>query len=311
MSRSRSEGRAGSPALSLIALTLAAAVIGCHSKTGSGTATDSGGRGGEAQPSGGAGGSPRASGGAGGTAVGGAAGEAMTGGQGGGGRTGLTGGAGGGGQAGGCVALTCDSATCFPGYCGDIGDGCGGVLHCPTTCPDSLYRCEDHLCTYTGTACFEDSCTSGTDHYCGTIGIGAPACLESMECPPCPAGWQCQAKLCVGIPGQCTKRSCTDATGTSYCGSINDGCGGLMTCDSCPIDGWLCQNDVCVGPPDICTKGTCSPGPGINYCGMIGDGCGGTLTCPATCGDGTTCGGVTPNACGTDASTPPPPPAPT
>jgi hypothetical protein len=222
------------------------------------------------------------------------------------------GGAGAGGaQPGGCVRLTCDSAACFPGYCGDIGDGCGGVLHCPTTCENNLYLCRDHVCTYTGTACILNSCTANTgDHYCGTIGVGAPACLKSMDCPPCPDGWQCQNKLCVGISGQCKKRLCANATGTSYCGTINDGCGGQLVCNSCPIDGWVCQNKICIGPPDVCTKGTCSPSAGVQYCGSIGDGCGGTLKCPAACADGTTCGAVIPNVCGAATGAPAPQPAP-
>jgi hypothetical protein len=86
------------------------------------------------------------------------------------------------------------------------------------------------------------------------------------------------------------------------CGTIADGCGGLLQCGTCTAP------DTCGGggTPNqcgsSCTLTTCSAEGAT--CGVIGDGCGGTLPC-GTCPQGTTCGGGgTPNVCGTPACIP-------
>ncbi|MEY2934040.1 MAG: hypothetical protein RL033_4789, partial [Pseudomonadota bacterium] len=86
------------------------------------------------------------------------------------------------------------------------------------------------------------------------------------------------------------------------CGTIADGCGGLLQCGTCTAP------DTCGGggTPNqcgsSCTLTTC-PAEGAT-CGIIGDGCGGTLNC-GPCPQGTSCGaGGTPNVCGTPACTP-------
>jgi hypothetical protein len=69
-------------------------------------------------------------------------------------------------------------------YCGDVGDGCGHLLHCPATC-SSGQTCNDKgLCVPT-------SCTPITcgGKYCGDIGDG---CGNTLHCGDvCPAGTTC------------------------------------------------------------------------------------------------------------------------
>jgi hypothetical protein len=76
------------------------------------------------------------------------------------------------------------------------------------------------------------------------------------------------------------------------CGTVSDGCGGVVTCGgTCPT-GQACVNNVC-GP---CVPRTCAQLGAT--CGMVGDGCGGVNDC-GPCPSGQTCGGGgTPNRCG-------------
>ncbi len=86
------------------------------------------------------------------------------------------------------------------------------------------------------------------------------------------------------------------------CGTIADGCGGLLSCGTCTAP----QTCGGGGTPNqcgsSCTLTTCAAAGAT--CGTIGDGCGGTLNC-GICPEGSACGaGGTPNVCGTPACTP-------
>jgi hypothetical protein len=86
------------------------------------------------------------------------------------------------------------------------------------------------------------------------------------------------------------------------CGTIADGCGGLLQCGTC-VAPESCGGG---GTPNecgsSCTLTTCAAAGAT--CGIIGDGCGGTLNC-GTCPAGSACGGGgTPNVCGTPACIP-------
>jgi hypothetical protein len=87
------------------------------------------------------------------------------------------------------------------------------------------------------------------------------------------------------------------------CGSIADGCGGVVKCPRCDQQtgtaGMTCggggRPNVCGAPPIVaCTKRTCADAGAA--CGFIADGCGGVLDC-GRCAQGATCGVVTPNQC--------------
>jgi hypothetical protein len=98
--------------------------------------------------------------------------------------------------------------------------------------------------------------------------------------------------------GSCVAIACAQPGG-SYCGSLPDGCGGIIVCGDCP-QGQICGGagtaHVCGGDPS-CKPISCM-GPGYKYCDRIGDGCGHALECgactaPQTCG-----GGGMANVCG-------------
>jgi hypothetical protein len=95
----------------------------------------------------------------------------------------------------------------------------------------------------------------------------------------------------------CAKKPCQSENGIPLCGSVHDGCGGMMECgDTCSShkDGWSCDGSIgsCVGGPS-CTKRTCLPAGARPLCGLIDDGCGRMMDCPTDCliaGTGWTCG---------------------
>ncbi|MGA9656313.1 MAG: hypothetical protein WBV96_20620, partial [Polyangia bacterium] len=183
-----------------------------------------------------------------------------------------------------CVPLACTTAN-NDQYCGDIGDGCGGTVHCGTACTKAGWTCQDNLCKGGPTSgCTPLTCqTASGDQYCGDIGDG---CGNLLDCGTTCAksGWTCQNSLCKGGP-TCTPVTCNPASGGRYCGVIGDGCGNSLTCSTdCSAAGsaWICQDNLCKGGP-TCTPLTCAATSVDNYCGNIGDGCGGTLSCSATC----------------------------
>ncbi len=87
---------------------------------------------------------------------------------------------------------------------------------------------------------------------------------------------------CVGDepePPECVPEACSNR-----CGTIADGCGGVLDCSCAP--GETCTLGVCGEPP--CTPATCAT-QGAE-CGMWGDGCGEVLDCgPCECQPATMC----------------------
>jgi hypothetical protein len=45
-----------------------------------------------------------------------------------------------------CTSLLCMDSSDESEYCGDVGDGCGGTLHCPFVCTKAGWTCEDNMC---------------------------------------------------------------------------------------------------------------------------------------------------------------------
>jgi hypothetical protein len=87
----------------------------------------------------------------------------------------------------------------------------------------------------------------------------------------------------------CTPTTCSAAG--AACGSVDDGCGGTLSCGTCTVSGETCGGG---GVPNVCgavacTATTCAAA-GKN-CGTIDDGCGGTLACGTCTVAGETCGG--------------------
>lgn len=202
-------------------------------------------------------------------------------------------------------------STCAPGQCGQIADGCGGVLDCGTAA------------CINGTICGG----GGTANVCG-----APACVPVAACPAgmncgaiadgcggviqCGNGSGCafpqicggggQANVCGGggVTGDggvaCQPMTCAQ-TG-KQCGPVADGCGGIVDCPICnspAVCGGGGVPSMC-GGANQCTPKTIADCP-ANGCGFIADGCGGLVQCGTTCPGGSVCGATTPNVCGTSA----------
>ncbi len=89
-----------------------------------------------------------------------------------------------------------------------------------------------------------------------------------------------------------SRDSCTPiACPATACGSLDDGCGGKLTCPDCP-SGKTCDTGT---HTCVCKPITACPA-GLD-CGNVPDGCGGTFAC-ATCTGGKTCNTTT-NKCET------------
>jgi hypothetical protein len=140
-----------------------------------------------------------------------------------------------------CVPLVCRDPTCYPAYCGEIGDGCGAMLDCGGCAAGSSCK---------GGQCFPEDCRPLTcdgatpSPYCGSIG---DSCGGSLDCA-CPnPTWPCLGHFCM--PEGCVPISgCANAWGEEYCGGlIGDGCAGVLDCRrDCSRPGFACQSNICV-----------------------------------------------------------------
>jgi hypothetical protein len=106
----------------------------------------------------------------------------------------------------------------------------------------------------------------------------------------------------AGKPGTC-------ASENAQCGTVSDGCGGVLSCGTCS-GGMTCGAG---GTPNLCGAGSCMPktcaGLGAS-CGTASDGCSGMLDCgsctaPQTCGGSGQPGvcGCTPTTCAAQGAT--------
>ncbi len=89
------------------------------------------------------------------------------------------------------------------------------------------------------------------------------------------------AEFYVTVNVVCPTTTCPTAMN---CGSISDGCGGMITCGSCT------GNDTCggAGTANVCGCTPATTCPSGDACGTASDGCGGMVTC-GTCAAGETC----------------------
>ena len=151
-------------------------------------------------------------------------------------------------------------------------------------------------CTPPVAECSASNCNGCCDAagQCQT-GVMPQACgAYGAQCNACGGTAMCQF-------GYCTQgSSCTPATCASQgknCGTVSDGCGGMLNCGSCSGTescGGAGQANVC--GPGTCIAKTCL-GLGLN-CGALSDGCAAQLNC-GTCSGSDSCGGGgTANVCG-------------
>ncbi len=126
---------------------------------------------------------------------------------------------------------------------------------------------------------------------CGTV----QNCGVALDCGNCTTA----NETCGGgnTPNLCGCTTTTCAASGKDCGTTPDGCGGTLTCGTCP-GGQSCGGK---GPnrcgTETCNVKTCAS-LGTN-CGPVSDGCAATLDC-GTCSAPNICGGgkLGPNVCG-------------
>ncbi|MDP3575442.1 MAG: hypothetical protein Q8S42_32755 [Archangium sp.] len=189
---------------------------------------------------------------------------------------------------------TCNPRSCVTQgkTCGEIDDGCGGLLMC------GLCEVPGESCGAGGVAnvcamgsCVPKTCTS-LGRTCGSVSDG---CSAQLNCGTCGGSQVC------GSAGTCEQSTCTPTTCQAQgknCGMISDGCNGQLSCGACMVSGQTCGGS---GTVNVCGQGACTPRTCTQVgatCGTISDGCGNMISC-GSCTGPQTCGGAgTPNTCG-------------
>lgn len=197
----------------------------------------------------------------------------------------LTCGAGGASNKCGCVKATCAA---LGKTCGDIPDGCGGKLSCPSVCGGG------QTCGGAGTpnVCGSGMCTKlSCPAQLKDCGLVTDGCNGVLDCGNCTQPNQTCGGAGVSNTCGCSPMTCA-ALGKN-CGSALDGCGTLLQCGDCGSS----QSCGGGGTPGQCgcTPTTCVAA-GKN-CGAMNDGCGNIVACGA-CPSGQSCGaGGIPNTC--------------
>jgi hypothetical protein len=193
-----------------------------------------------------------------------------------------------------CVPKTC---LALGDPCGSNTDGCGGVVHCGNcTPPDYCGGGGNNRCGRAGPVavdsggCVRATCQTAAAN-CGAIGDGCGGVVQCGTCVPpeyCGGGGFSRCGGTGPAPvdsGGCVYTTC-QAVGAS-CGTIGDGCGGVIQCGDC-VPPQFCGGGgygQCGGPgpgptdsgPIICIPTTCAS-LGVT-CGAYGDGCGGLVYC--------------------------------
>ncbi len=173
-----------------------------------------------------------------------------------------------------------DTGSTYGSFGSDSGTGEGGI-----DCNNPLDR--------QGCACPQGSaprsCYTGTASQAG-VGLckmGTQTCDNQSE-----VGGRWGACMGSGAPTTCSAAD-------TQCGTVSDGCGGVLSCGTC-TGGLICSPRE-GGAGNACGMAPCKPKTCADLgdsCGQASDGCGGTLTC-GTCPTGQSCGGAgTPNQCG-------------
>jgi hypothetical protein len=105
------------------------------------------------------------------------------------------------------------------------------------------------------------------------------------------------------VADACVPVACSRA-GTDYCGTICDGCGGMVNCPADCGSGRKCDNNQHMCVSTACVPFSSCQRADTMLCGLVADGCGGVLNC-GNCPAGQTCerglcagaGGCTPLTC--------------
>jgi hypothetical protein len=185
------------------------------------------------------------------------------------------------------TAEGCSSSSTYPdNVCGaptpcqpSIAPTPSQIMDCTTRIDDkacgeaykAMRECQTYRAKCTPSGSFDQSATNTE---CSAEIAANDACIRNQ---PLDGGFD---------SGGCRPRTCAQANAS--CGTINDGCGGTLSCGTC-TNGQTCGTPT----PNRCGC-TCDP----TWCGTL-TACGTTLNCPNNCVAPKTCGGGgTPNRCG-------------
>ena len=174
-----------------------------------------------------------------------------------------------------CVPATCPTTGTL--FCGKIGDGCGRAVDCGM-CAGNLTCNSNGVCVDPG--CVPKTCNGPNGvQYCGMIG---DSCGGTLNCT-------CTIGTCGGggIPGVCGATTCppplqtiqcNPTGGGQYCGTIGNGCGGIVNCPTtCPMGAACPANGVCPGSTSTgcqnlqCQIQTCTPATKTSISGTVYD----------------------------------------
>jgi hypothetical protein len=191
--------------------------------------------------------------------------------------------------------------------CGDVGNGCGGIIHCGNPCVGN------DICggggvhnKCGGPTCTPRTCAGVDPSQCGPISDGCGGLLTSCgtTCTsPDTCGGGGMRDRCGNGTTACQPLGRDAACAGARCGPTSDGCGGQVDCGGC-ASGQSCGGGttpgVCGAP--ACVPATCDQ---LNlHCGTAPDGCGNTLQCGG-CPSGQSCGGSgAPGQCGAPTCSP-------
>lgn len=207
-----------------------------------------------------------------------------------------------------CMPKTCADFIALGMDCGKQSDGCGGSIDCGgCTAPAFCGGSAPSKCGVVGggTTCTPKTCADFPGINCGRQPDGCGGTTD--DCGTCTSPQICGGggtpSVCgggtVGADGGslCTPKTCANLG--KDCGTVSDGCGGVLDCGSSCPSGQVCGGggtaNVCATPP--CTRITSCSG-GMD-CGSIADGCGGIVSCGGSCTAPAICGGGgQPNVCG-------------
>ncbi len=167
------------------------------------------------------------------------------------------------------------------GRCGELADGCGGLLDC--TCDEGEVCAPGGLCAVPG--CVATTCEA-QDAACGAVSDG---CGGTIDCGECELPEVCGGG---GVPNQCGLPGCPESCDglDAECGWVENGCSNGIDCGPCP-NGQFCQDHRCIA----CEPVTCAQEEA--ECGPIANGCGDVVDC-GDCDDGEVCGATQANRCG-------------
>jgi hypothetical protein len=174
-----------------------------------------------------------------------------------------------------CESITCD-AEAGVRYCGTIGDGCGRGAECGD-CDDGQ-KCDGGLCVPED--CSPVGCNPEGARYCGAIGNGCGASLDCGECDePAVCGLAGIEGVCATSLADCTPIVCDPPSGGHYCGTIGNGCGGVLECPAACAEGacgeetpGVCPGTVTGGCINLqCDVAGCEGQPKTSISGVVRD----------------------------------------